>query len=180
LCHIIVFVLSNSISFDKMIRKYLVIYILSAIVLTTAVLYFILAYNEYTSLIEIAAEGLDGEISELQIEIALFAGSGIIYVGLVGWILVKKLKSIVLYSILIITSKILIITYTSSRTIGIPIIGVEYYIGKYYITTKVLHGIIIATSGYLIYRKITLNKYRTQEKNLISKFKQIIIFLNNN
>ena len=57
-----------------MIRKYLLIYILSAIVLTTAVLYYILAY---TSLIEITAEGFDGKILELQIEIALFAGSGI-------------------------------------------------------------------------------------------------------
>ena len=70
----------------------------------------------------------------------------------------------------------MIITYTASRTIGILIIGVEYYIGKYNIITKVLQGIIIATSEYPIYRKITLNKYRTQEKNLKSKFKQIIIF----
>ena len=150
-------------------RNHILVYVLAAITVSTSIIYFILAYNEYTSLIEFAAEGLDGEISELQIEIALFAGSGILYLGLVGWILLKKLKSIVPYSILIGISTILIITYAASRTIGVPIIGVEFYIGKYDMLTKVLQGIIIAISGYLVYRKITLNKSRIQEKNLKNK-----------
>ena len=150
-------------------REYVLILTLAVVVLATAIIYFILVHNEYTSLIEFTAEGLDGEISEHQIEIALFAGSGILYLGLLRWILVKKLKSFVPYSILIITSTILIITYAASRTIGVSIIGVEFYIGKYDILTKLLQGIIIALSGYLLYRKITLNKYRTQEKNLKSK-----------
>ena len=150
-------------------RNHILVYVLAAITIATSIIYFILAYNEYTSLIEFAAEGLDGEIPELQIEIALFAGSGIIYLGLVGWILVNKLKSIVPYSILIGVSTILIITYAASRTIGVPIIGVEFYIGKYDILTKVLQGIIIAASGYLVYRIATLKKSRTQEKNLKSK-----------
>src|SRR5215216_3566897 len=138
--------------------QHIIIYILAAIVLTTAIIYFILAYNEYTSLIEFAAEGLEGEISELQIEIALFAGSGIIYLGLLGWILVKKIKSVVPYSILIILSTVLIITYAASRTVGVPIIGIEFYIGKYDMITKVLQGVIIAISGYLIYKITTGNK----------------------
>jgi len=138
--------------------QHLVIYILAAIILTTSIIYFILASNEYKSLVEFAAEGLDGEISELQIEIALFAGSGIIYLGLLAWILVTKLKSIVPYSILIIISTILIITYAASRTVGVPVIGIEFYIGKYDMITKVLQGVIIALSGYLIYRIMTGNK----------------------
>ena len=138
--------------------QHLVIYILAAIVLSTSVIYFILASNEYKSLIEFAAEGLDGEISELQIEIALFAGSAIIYLGLLGWILVKKLKSIAPYSILIILSTILIITYAASRTVGVPVIGIEFYIGKYDMITKVLQGVIIAISGYLIYKIKTGSK----------------------
>ena len=147
-------------------QQHIILYTLAAIVLTTAIIYFILAYNEYTSLIEFAAEGLDGEISELQIEIALFAGSGIIYLGLLGWILVKKLKSIIPYSILIVISTILIITYAASRTIGVPIIGIEFYVGKYDMLTKVLQGIIVAISGYLIYRIITINRSITQEETL--------------
>ena len=141
--------------------KHLLIYILAAAVLSTSIIYFILASNEYKSLVEFAAEGLEGEISELQIEIALFAGSAIIYLGLLGWILVKKLKSILPYSILIILSTLLIITYAASRTVGVPIIGIEFYIGKYDMITKVLQGVIIVISGYLIYKIKTRNK---QEK----------------
>src|SRR4026209_893927 len=132
--------------------QHIIVFILAAIVLSTSIIYFILATNEYQSLVEFAAEGLDGEISELQIEITLFAGSGIIYLILLGWILIKKLNNIVPYTFLIAISTILIITYASSRTIGVPIIGVEFYIGKYDMITKVLQGIIIAISGYLIYK----------------------------
>ena len=143
--------------------QHLVIYILAAIVLSTSIIYFILASNEYKSLVEFAAEGLEGEIPELQIEIVLFAGSGIIYLGLLGWILVKKLKSIVPFSILIVISIILIITYAASRTVGVPLIGVEFYIGKYDMPSKVLQGIIIAISGYLIYRIMTNRRKQQQE-----------------
>ena len=109
---------------------------------------------------------MDGEISELQIEIALFTGSAIIYVGLLGWIIVKKLKSILPYSILIVFSTILIITYAASRTVGVPVIGIEFYIGKYDMITKVLQGIIIAISGYLIYRIKTGNR---QQQDIMKK-----------
>ena len=145
--------------------QHIIVFILAAIVLSTSIIYFILATNEYQSLVEFAAEGLDGEISELQIEIALFTGSGIIYLILLGWILVKKLNTIVPYTLLIAISTILIITYASSRTIGVPIIGIEFYIGKYDMITKVLQGVIIAISGYLIYKIKTGNK----QEEILSK-----------
>lgn len=145
--------------------QHIIVFILAAIVLSTSIIYFILATNEYQSLVEFAAEGLDGEISELQIEIALFTGSGIIYLILLGWILVKKLNTIVPYTLLITISTILIITYASSRTIGVPIIGIEFYIGKYDMITKVLQGVIIAISGYLIYKIKTGNK----QEEILSK-----------
>ena len=145
--------------------QHIIVFILAAIVLSTSIIYFILATNEYQSLVEFAAEGLEGEISELQIEIALFTGSGIIYLILLGWILVKKLNNIVPYTLLIAISTILIITYASSRTIGVPIIGIEFYIGKYDMITKVLQGVIIAISGYLIYKIKTGNK----QEEILSK-----------
>ena len=132
-------------------RNTIVIFILALFIIATATFYFILAQNEYENLIEFAAEGLVGEIPELQIEVVLFAGSGIVYLGILGWILLKRLKSILPYTTLIIVSLVLIITYAASRTIGVPIIGVEFYIGKYVMITKVLQGIIIAISGYLLY-----------------------------
>jgi|RhiMetdeSRZDD1v2_1073273.scaffolds.fasta_scaffold36849_8 hypothetical protein len=155
--------------FVKLVKQmkiqHIIVFILAAIVLSTSIIYFILATNEYQSLVEFAAEGLDGEISELQIEITLFAGSGIIYLILLGWILVKKLNNIVPYTLLIAISTILIITYASSRTIGVPIIGIEFYIGKYDMITKVLQGVIIAISGYLIYKIKTGNK----QEEILSK-----------
>ena len=75
----------------------------------------------------------------------------------------KEIKSIVPYSILIVISIILIITYAASRTVGVPIIGVEFYIGKYDMPSKVLQGIIIAISGYLIYRIMTNRREQQQE-----------------
>ncbi|MGZ5471415.1 MAG: hypothetical protein ACXWE0_07055 [Nitrososphaeraceae archaeon] len=70
--------------------QHIIVFILAAIVLSTSIIYFILATYEYQSLVEFASEGLEGEIPELQIEIALFAGSGIIYLILLGCILVKN------------------------------------------------------------------------------------------
>ncbi|MGZ5485517.1 MAG: hypothetical protein ACXWFB_06370 [Nitrososphaeraceae archaeon] len=95
----------------------------------------------------------------------MFAGSGIIYLILLGCILVKKLNNIVPYTLLIAISTILIITYASSRTIGVPIIGIEFYIGKYDMITKVFQGVIIAISGYLIYKIKTGNK----QEEILSK-----------
>ena len=62
------------------------------------------------------------------------------------------------FKLLIIISTILIILYAASRTVGVPVIGVEFYIGKYDMITKVLQGVIIAISGYLIYKIKTGNK----------------------
>ena len=61
---------------------------------------------------------------------------------------------------------ILIVTYAASRTVGVPIIGVEFYIGKYDMITKVLQGIIIAISGYLIYRIMTANSSRRKQETI--------------
>ena len=103
--------------------QFLMVYLLPAVITLTLIIYFILASNEYSDLIEFAAEGLEGEISELQIEIALFAGSALIYLGLLGWILVKKIKK--RFAIFNSTNHFyeLIITYAASRTVGVPVIG---------------------------------------------------------
>jgi hypothetical protein len=148
------------------LRDTIVISILVLFIITIATFYFILAQKEYENLVEFATEGLVGEIPELQIEVVLFAGSGIVYLGLLGWILLKRLKNIFPYITLIIISLVLIITYTASRTVGVPIIGIEFYIGKYDMITKVLQGIIIAISGYLLY---VIKKGSSRQEETIKK-----------
>ncbi|HJT84684.1 MAG TPA: hypothetical protein VJ697_09385 [Nitrososphaeraceae archaeon] len=137
--------------------QYIVIYILATITLATAIIYFILAANHYIILIDFSEEEIEDEISKLQIEIAFFTGLGIIYLTLFGWIFTKKLKSLLPYSLLIFISIILIIIYYTSMTVGIPILDAEFFMEKYDTRSKVLQGIIIAISIYIIY-KIKINR----------------------
>ena len=55
--------------------------------------------------------------------------------------------------------------------------GIEFYVGKYDMLTKVLQGIIIAISGYIIYRIMTINKSITQEETPKKKHRLIDNFL---
>jgi phosphatidylglycerophosphatase A len=49
-------------------------------------------------------------------------------------------------------SIILIATYIASRTVGVPIVGVEYYVGKLDMVSKAFQVIIIGLSIYLTFR----------------------------
>jgi hypothetical protein len=120
--------------------------------LTTAIVYFIVASQEYSDLLEFQEVGIDGETQEKQVEITLFIGSGVTYIGLFAWILGAKLRSKTPYVVVGGVSVILIATYIASRTVGVPIVGVEYYVGKLDMISKALQIIIIGLSIYLTFR----------------------------
>ena len=126
-------------------------YILLALIVSTAVIYFIVASQEYSDLLEFLEVGIQGETQEKQVEMTLFIGSGIVYLGLFVWILKTKLRSKIPYIVVAAVSAILIVTYAASRTIGVPLVGVEYYIGKLDVANKVLEVIMIGISVYLIF-----------------------------
>jgi hypothetical protein len=126
-------------------------YVLLALMLSTAIVYFMVASQEYSDLLEFLDIGIQGETQEKQVEMTLFIGAGIVYLGLLAWIFKTKLRSRVPYIVVALVSAILIVTYAASRTIGVPLVGVEYYIGKLDIVNKVLEVIIIGTSVYLIF-----------------------------
>jgi len=125
-------------------------YILLALIVSTAMIYFIVASQEYSDLVEFLQVGIQGETQEKQVEMALFIGSGIVYLGLFVWILKTKLRSKIPYIAVAAISVVLIATYAASRTIGVPLVGVEYYIGKLDMANKVLEVIMIGMSVYLI------------------------------
>jgi hypothetical protein len=125
-------------------------YILLALIVSTAVIYFVVASQEYSDLLEFLEVGIQGETQEKQVEMALFIGAGIVYLGLFVWILKTKIRSKIPYIVVAAVSVILIATYAASRTIGVPIVGVEYYIGKLDMVSKVLQVIMIGMSVYLI------------------------------
>jgi hypothetical protein len=126
-------------------------YILLVLIVPTAVIYFVVASQEYSDLIEFLDVGIQGETQEKQVEMTLFIGSGIVYLGLFVWILKTKLRSKIPYIAVAAISAILIVTYAASRTIGVPLVGVEYYIGKLDMANKVLEVIMIGISVYLIF-----------------------------
>jgi hypothetical protein len=129
----------------------IMMYVLLALMLSTAIVYFMVASQEYSDLLEFLDIGIQGETQEKQVEMTLFIGAGIVYLGLLAWIFKTKLRSRVPYIVVALVSAILIVTYAASRTIGVPLVGVEYYIGKLDIVNKVLQVIIIGTSVYLIF-----------------------------
>jgi hypothetical protein len=126
-------------------------YILLVLIVSTAVIYFVVASQEYSDLIEFLDVGIQGETQEKQVEMTLFIGSGIVYLGLFVWILKTKLRSKIPYIAVAAISAILIATYAASRTIGVPLVGVEYYIGKLDMANKILEVIMIGISVYLIF-----------------------------
>jgi magnesium-transporting ATPase (P-type) len=128
----------------------IIMYILLALIVSTAVIYFVVASQEYSDLLEFLEVGIQGETQEKQVEMALFIGAGIVYLGLFVWILKTKIRSKIPYIVVAAVSVILIATYAASRTIGVPIVGVEYYIGKLDMVNKVLEVIMIGMSVYLI------------------------------
>ena len=129
----------------------IMMYVLLALMLSTAIVYFMVASQEYSDLLEFLDVGIQGETQEKQVEMTLFIGSGIVYLGLFVWILKTKLRSKIPYIAVAAISAILIVTYAASRTIGVPLVGVEYYIGKLDIANKVLEVIMIGISVYLIF-----------------------------
>lgn len=125
-------------------------YILLALIVSTAVIYFVVASQEYSDLVDFLQVGIQGETQEKQVEMSLFIGAGIVYLGLFVWILKTKISSKIPYIVVAAVSVILIATYVASRTIGVPIVGVEYYIGKLDMVSKALQVIMIGMSVYLI------------------------------
>ena len=124
---------------------------LSAFLVATGIVYFMVANGEYQDFKELSDLGIKGETAEKQFEMTFFIVSGIIYLGLVVWVL--KLGKTKKYPFIasMIVSAVLIVIYVASRTIGVPIVGTEYYIGKLDILSKVFQAIVIGLSGLAIY-----------------------------
>lgn len=135
-------------------------YILLALMLSTAIVYFVVASQEYDDLVDYLGVGIQGETQEKQVEMTVFIGAGIVYLGLLVWILKRKLMSKIPYIVVASVSVVLIATYVASRTTGVPMVGIEYYVGKLDMVAKVLQAIIIGVSVYLIF---------TVHKNIIKE-----------
>jgi|KBSMisStaDraftv2_1062788.scaffolds.fasta_scaffold121709_3 cytochrome bd-type quinol oxidase subunit 2 len=133
------------------VNQKIIVYSLSAFLVATGIVYFMVANGEYQDFKELIDLGIKGETAEKQFEMTFFIVCGIIYLGLVVWVL--KLGKTKKYPFIasMIVSAVLIVIYVASRTIGVPIVGTEYYIGKLDILSKVFQAIVIGLSGLAIY-----------------------------
>ena len=116
------------------------------IIYNQCVLYFIVAFGEYSDWMELLEFGIQSESGEKIIEITLFLVSGFTYIGLVAWILKVKVKQEFPYFACILISAALIITYIASRTIGVPIVKTEFYVGRIDWISKIIQIVIIGMS----------------------------------
>ena len=135
-----------------MTKNLLIIYALCGIMAITGILYFLVAYGEYTDWMELLNFGIHDETTEKQVEITLFIVSGLIYFGLVLWLLKTRFIKRLPYIVTILVSVALISTYVASRTVGVPIVGVELYVGKLDLISKIMQISVIALSIVAMYR----------------------------
>ena len=134
-----------------MVNQKIIVYVLCAFLIASAIVYFLVAYGEYTDWMELLGYGIEDETQEKLVEITLFVGSGIVYLGLSAWVLKAGRRKRLPYIASIAVAVALIITYIASRTVGVPIVGVEYYVGRLDVISKILQVIVIGISGFAIF-----------------------------
>jgi len=93
------------------------------------IVYFLVANSEYQDSKELSDMGIKGEVSEKHFETSFFISSCLVNLVLAG-LIIKLDRSIVPYLATTGISAGLIVIYVASRTIGVPVVGVEYYIGR--------------------------------------------------
>src|ERR1041384_4738061 len=103
-------------------KNLVIVYALCGILVATGIVYFLVAYGEYTDWVELLNFGIHDETTEKVVEITLFIISGLIYLGLVLWLIKTRFIKKSPYMATIVVSVALIITYIASRTVGVPIL----------------------------------------------------------
>jgi multisubunit Na+/H+ antiporter MnhC subunit len=168
-------------------------YVLTALMLSTGILYLTLAYGEnkdYQEEVQASASTSEmeaGEAGEREAneageqkaqntsesqgfgdmgEIVFFSIIGALYVPIGLWMLKKKEISKKPYVVALIGSTALIAFYVATRTVNIPMVGIQDDVGMPDITAKTLQVAIVAVSAYML---ATIARFRKTEKKLLSK-----------
>ncbi|MGB8934170.1 MAG: hypothetical protein WCC17_03580 [Candidatus Nitrosopolaris sp.] len=131
-------------------------YIVIALILSTAVIYFIAAFQGYSGLSRSVSSQSSGtgsiskdalaDIIGTANEMIFFMIVGIAYITVGVWIVKRKDHSKLPYVVDIIGSAALIVFYIATRAVSIPSIGLQTDIGSIDIVAKVLQSTIIVGS----------------------------------
>jgi len=133
----------------------ILVYVVTALMISTAAIYFIAASQDYSDLAPSSSgngtESKDsGDTIATVNEMVFFIVVGIAYIAAGIWMAENKYYSKVPYILAAIGSVALIAFYISTRTVNIPSIGIQDDIGTIDILSKVMQAAIAGISIYIV------------------------------
>jgi len=120
------------------------------LMLTTGAVYLFVATQEIAEADELHQEQSSESINGALVEAVLFATVGGAYIPVGLWAISSRHSSKTPYFLAIVGSAALIILYLLSRTVSLPIVGIQDDVGFIDVSSKVLQGAIITASAYII------------------------------
>jgi hypothetical protein len=137
-----------------------IVYVVGALMLSTAVMYLITASQDYIQLAQSVSSSASSQINSIKDALADIMGTtnemiffmiiGVAYISVGFWIVKRKDHSKVPYIVAIIGSAALIVFYIATRTVSIPTIGLQTDVGSIDIAVKVLQSAIIVGSLFVL------------------------------
>ncbi|MDE1763650.1 MAG: hypothetical protein KGH88_05340 [Thaumarchaeota archaeon] len=111
---------------------------------------FLMAASGIIYLVSSYAESAGSHDVGSQVQTMFFATAGIVCIPLAIWMLKNRLHSRAPYVISILVSAFLIILYVASRTVSLPVVGIQNDIGAIDILTKAIQVGIVSISAILL------------------------------
>jgi hypothetical protein len=138
-------------------KSAILVYVVAALVISTATIYFIAASQDYSELSQSASSSSNsneskdaGDTIATVNEMIFFIVVGIAYIAAGIWMVENKYYSKIPYIIAAIGSVALIVFYITTRTINVPSIGIQEDIGAIDVLAKVLQAAIAGISIYIV------------------------------
>jgi hypothetical protein len=163
-------------------KSAILVYVVSALMISTAAVYFIVASQDYSELSQSASSSdsttttsattpeskNQGDMIATVNEMVFFIVVGVAYIAAGIWMLENKYYNKIPYIIAVIGSIALIAFYISTRTMNIPSIGVQDDIGTTDIISKILQAAIAGVSIYIVRSSTIIWRNATTTKTSLS------------
>lgn len=136
----------------KITRATTTVYVVTVLMLSTSVIYFIAASQDYSQIFHsvsfqtASSKDILADLIGTTNEMIFFIIVGIAYIPVALWTASNRHHSKIPYIVAIIGSAALIVFYVATRTIALPNIGLQTNVGSIDIASKVLQGATIAAS----------------------------------
>ncbi len=145
-----------------------IVYIVTALMLSTAVIYFVVASQSYSELSGLTSQSSINkatlsDITRTTNEMIFFMIVGIAYIVVGFWMVKREYHSKIPYIVAIAGSAALIVFYIATRTVSLPTVGLETDIGTIDTLSKILQGSIIVGSLFVLRlskRRVTIDKMK--------------------